>query len=162
MYEIIRNMYGSVVSKVKINGELSESFECYIGVRQGECLSPFLFSIYINDLQKEFVEKGMKGITISYLKMFLLLYADDAVLFSETREGLQHGIDIIYDYCKRWRLEVNIQKTKIVVFRKGGRLSVHDHWFYGDQRLCTAYTFLYLDVLLANGRKLKVHLVTKL
>ena len=32
MYDIIRNMYESVVSKVKINGELSESFECYIGV----------------------------------------------------------------------------------------------------------------------------------
>ena len=50
MYDIIRNMYESVVSKVKINGELS--FECYIGVRQRECLSPFLFSIYINDLEK--------------------------------------------------------------------------------------------------------------
>ena len=135
MYDIIRNMYESVVSKVKINGELSESFECYIGVRQGECLSPFLFSIYINDLEKEFIEKGMKGITISDFKMFLLLYADDAVIFSETQEDLQHGIYILHDYCKRWRLEVNIQKTKIVVFRKGGRLSHDDHWFYGDQRL---------------------------
>ena len=55
--------------------------------------------------------------------------------------NLQHGIDILYEYCKRWRLEVNIQKTIIVVFRKGGRLSHDDHWFYSDQRLCTAYTF---------------------
>ena len=125
MYDIIRNMYESVISKVKINGELS--FECYIGVRKGECLSPFLFSIYINDLEKKIIEKSMKGITISDFKMFLLLYADDAVRFSETREDLQHGIDILYDYCKRWRLEVNIQKTKIVVFSKGGRLSHDDY-----------------------------------
>ena len=95
----------------------------------------------------------MKGITISDFEMFLLLYADDAVIFSETREDLQHGIDILYDYCKRWRLEVNIHKTKIVVFRKGGRLSHDDHWFYGDQRLCTADTFLYLGVLFSSTGK---------
>ena len=83
--------------------------------------------------------------------MFLLLYADDAVIFSETREDLQHGIDILYDYCKRWRLEVNIQKTKIVVFRKGGRLSHYDHWFYGDLRLCTGDTFLHLGVLFSSN-----------
>ena len=43
MYDIVRNIYESVVSKVKINGELSESFECYIGVRQGGFYPHFCF-----------------------------------------------------------------------------------------------------------------------
>lgn len=60
---------------------------------------------------------------------------DDSVFFAETREGLQKGLDIIYDYCTRWRLTVNTEKTKVVVFRRGGQLSRDDHWFYGDRLL---------------------------
>lgn len=43
---IIRSMYENVKSRVKYNNRLSEEFECYL-VRQGESLSPFLFSMYI-------------------------------------------------------------------------------------------------------------------
>jgi len=55
-----------------------------------------------------------------------LLFADDAVLISETREGLQKSLDSLYEYCCKWKLTVNVEKTKIMVFRKGGRLSNQD------------------------------------
>ena len=42
---VIQSMYGSVKSMVKYNNSLSDDFVCYLGVRQGECLSPFLFSM---------------------------------------------------------------------------------------------------------------------
>ena len=32
---------------------------CKIGVRQGECLSPFLFAMYINDLDARLAENGV-------------------------------------------------------------------------------------------------------
>ena len=48
------------------------------------------------------------------------MFADDAVIFSETVEGLQTSIDNLRQYCDKWNLTVNISKTKIVVFRKGG------------------------------------------
>ena len=35
---------------LKINGMSSEFLNCNIGVRQGENLSTFLLSLYINDL----------------------------------------------------------------------------------------------------------------
>ena len=42
---IVRSMYNVVKSKIKFNNEISnDSFTCYLGVRQGESLSPFLFS----------------------------------------------------------------------------------------------------------------------
>ncbi len=65
---------------------------------------------------------GADGIDIGMAKLFLLLYADDIVIFSETAEGLQTGLNILFDYCQRWKLTVNINITKVMVFRKGGRL----------------------------------------
>ena len=46
-------MYSSVKTKVRNGGYTSDYFESLLGVRQGECLSPFLFSMYMNDLDVE-------------------------------------------------------------------------------------------------------------
>lgn len=86
--DVIVSMYKNVKSKVKFNNELSEEFSCMTGVRQGECLSPILFAMYVNDIEQEFITKGADGVNIGYLKLFLLLYADDIVIFSESAEGL--------------------------------------------------------------------------
>ena len=90
-----------------------------VSVRQGECLSPFRFSMYLNDLEKEFVTKGLDGFDIGMLKLYLLMYADDIVVFSETSDGLQKGLNILTDHCEKWKLVVNTDKTKIMIFRKG-------------------------------------------
>ena len=52
-------MYRDVKSKVKFNNKLSDEFSCMTGVRQGECLSPILFAMYINDIEKEFITRGL-------------------------------------------------------------------------------------------------------
>ena len=65
---VIKSMYQNVKSKVKLNNSLSDGFECNLGVRQGECLSPFLFAMYLNDLEEEFINKGSEGIDIDMLK----------------------------------------------------------------------------------------------
>ena len=41
-----------------------------------------------------------------------LMYADDLVLMSHTEIGLQGLIDKLSDYCKRWKMKVNIEKKK--------------------------------------------------
>ena len=47
----------NIKSRVKFDNVLSDEFSSYIGVRQGEFLSPFLFIMYLNDLENEFVKK---------------------------------------------------------------------------------------------------------
>ena len=53
------------------------------------------------------------------LKMFMLLYADDTTVCSESAEGLQQALDALSDYCDKWSLRVNVDKTKVVVFSRG-------------------------------------------
>ena len=108
---IIMSMYRCVRSKVYSNGQVSESFACKLGVRQGECLSPFLFAVYVNDLEYNMRNTGA-GVTVNDMKIFLLLYADDAVIFSEISTGLQSGVNELQKYCERWKLTLNTTKSR--------------------------------------------------
>ena len=116
-------MYRNIKSKLKFNNTLSEEVSYYVGVRQGEPLSPFLFSMYINDLEGELMQNDIDGIDIGMLKLYLLLYADDIVIFSMSSEGLQKGLDVLCDYCQRWKLTVNTDKTKVMVFLEGRKFA---------------------------------------
>ena len=73
--------------------------------------------MYINDLESELMQNGVDGIDIGMLKLYLLLYADDIVIFSSTSDGLQKGLDVLSEYCQKWKLTVNTEKSKK---RKGG------------------------------------------
>ena len=48
------SLYRNIKSCVEFNNKQSEFFPCLTGVRQGEHLLPFLFSIFLNDIE-EFV-----------------------------------------------------------------------------------------------------------
>ena len=73
------NTISEVYLRVNFDYHVSSDFTCCLGVRQRECLSPLLFSIYLNDIEREFILKGAEGIDIGMLKLFLLLYADDII-----------------------------------------------------------------------------------
>ena len=75
------------------------------------------------------------GIAIYQLQLYLLLFTDDAVLFSETREFLQNQLNNMETYCKTWNLTVNVLKTKIVVFRKGVIWVMRTNGFIQEKKL---------------------------
>lgn len=85
-------------------------------------LSPFLFSLYVNDYEIEFIKEMCLPVELRDIALFLIMYADDTVLFSETEQGLQNMLDCLQQYTSKWKLKVNVDKTKNVVFRKGGML----------------------------------------
>ena len=55
---------------------------------------------------------------VNYFQLFLLMYADDTVLFADTKPKLQSLLTCYEQYCKIWKLQVNTDKTKIVLFGK--------------------------------------------
>ena len=104
----------------------------YVGLLQGEIISQILFLLFLADLETFLQINADAGITLEQISIYLLMFADDAVIFSETVEGLQTSIDNLRQYCDKWNLTVNISKTKIVVFGKGGPLSQQERWTYGN------------------------------
>ena len=103
--------------------------------------------MYVNDLEDFLRNNGSTGIDIGFMKLFVLLYADDGVLLAETSTGLQSGLDILYRYCTRWKLTLNVTKTKILVFRARGKLSFNDKWYYNGNELEIVDFFPYLGMV---------------
>ena len=118
--DTIKTMYENVKSRLKFCNEIGNEFFCSIGIRRGECLFLLLFSLFLNDIEEQFILSGLDGIDLNMFKNFMLLYADDIVIISNTTEELQHRFTLLPEYRTRWKLKVNVLKSKILIFRAGG------------------------------------------
>ena len=58
----------------------------------------------------------------------ILLYADDVVLLANSQADLQKLLDAVAAFFNRWRLEVNLTKTKVMAFGVRGNGSVQVRW----------------------------------
>ena len=57
-YYIIKDMYQKVKPCVRSCGKYSDFFEYSVGLRQGEIMSPILFSLFVDDLELIFARKS--------------------------------------------------------------------------------------------------------
>jgi hypothetical protein len=87
-YKILKNMYANTSLCVKINNQYSAFFKSYIGVRQGDILSPNLFKLFINNIDNCF-DSSCDPAQLHDYKINCLAYADDLVLLSKSAHGLQ-------------------------------------------------------------------------
>ena len=136
---LLRNMYSKIKLRVKQTSKKRQELgndldDCFFaskaGVFQGESLSPFLFSMSLNDVNDALKTENDVGINLFEWILTILLFADDMALVSESKRGLQKGLDCLSRYCDKWGLEVNKDKTKCVAFKKGGKIGIQDKWTY--------------------------------
>ncbi len=161
IFRIIQNMYTEVKSCLRVNNQLSPFFYSHRGVRQGENLSPLLFSIYLNDLD-DVIKKHCDGLDIEavlgdiklHINLYVLLYADDTIILCESEKDLQKALDALHGYCNTWDLEVNISKTKIVIFSKG-RVRKHPQWNFGSHIIEVKDDYIYLGTTFNYNGKYK-------
>jgi hypothetical protein len=94
-------------------------FSCGIGVKQGCPLSPLLFGLYLDGLEKHLdALDGDSPPQLADIVVKLLLYADDLALMSETPQRLQKQINVLSEFYVERQLVINVSKTKVVVFEK--------------------------------------------
>ena len=116
MFNIIKSMFNKSKSQVKWDGQLGDTFDNLQGVIQGGVISPLLFNIFLEDLPS-YLNKE-QGAHINDIKINHILQADDLALISETKAGLQKLIKGLEKFCQRWHIEINLEKTKVMIFNK--------------------------------------------
>jgi predicted PolB exonuclease-like 3'-5' exonuclease len=78
------------------------------------------------------------------------MYADDVILLSETSEGLQNCLEKLHKYCEVWGLQVNIKKTKSMIFNNTGRLDPIK-FTYNKNIVENVRKYSYLGVVFSNS-----------
>ena len=54
-----------------------------------------------------------------HLHLDTLRYADDTIIMAEPEQDIQTALDAVFSFCKLWYLELNISKTKVIIFSRG-------------------------------------------
>ena len=54
-----------------------------------------------------------------FFKLFVLFYADDTIILAENERDLQTALDPVHEYCIKFKLIVNTNKTKIIICSRG-------------------------------------------
>ena len=117
---LLKKMYSGINSAVQIpeSNDLTCTFTHCQGVRQGCILSPLLFNLFLSDFDATLQKQGCKGIKLMRIGLRCLMFADDLVVVTESGSELQKVLQVLEEYCARWNLSINVEKTKIVIFRR--------------------------------------------
>ena len=138
MLRMLKSMYSTVQACVRCGSENTEYFKSLQGLKQGCLASPTLFSLFINELAHNIISQGKHGLQFSPndIEIFIMSFADDIILLSATIAGLQNQITALYNDANRLRLQVNFNKTKVMllffergvtfVLEKNGTMAVKD------------------------------------
>ena len=92
---------------------LSRKIDINKGVRQGDTLSPNLFTAALQEIFKRVYFEG-KGIAIQGESLSNLRFADDIMLFSQSIKELQEMITLLNDEGKKDGMKLNKVKTKVM------------------------------------------------
>jgi RNA-directed DNA polymerase len=89
------------------------------GKPQGGIISPLLANLYLHEVLDKWYANDIKG----RLKggSFLIRYADDFVMGFEHEEDARRVMEVLPKRFARFSLSLNMQKTRVIDFRKPGR-----------------------------------------
>ena len=144
LVKAISSMYSVVKSCIRYRSSYSNFITSDIGLKQGDPSSPLMFMLFINDITLNINSDFDSIFTIDELQIYMLLYADDAVVFAKSPEKLQSILKDVEAYCKTWGLKINTSKTKAMIFEKGRHTSFD--FFLNDTRLELVTSFKYLGI----------------
>jgi hypothetical protein len=118
----IATLLGTASSKVLVNGIPTEGIRHARGLRQGDPLSPLLFILAIDPLQRIIEVAAQKGILKPILpkaaRLRCSLYADDAAIFSDpSPRELERLLKILTFFGNCSGLKINMSKTEIFPIR---------------------------------------------
>ena len=106
-----------------------------------------LFNIYVNDLFEIMNNNNDSDVFLieNEQKINALMYADDLIIISESKEGLQKQINKLEEYCAKWKLNINNKKTKVMIFNRGNKL-INNNFQTSNGTIENVKEFKYLTI----------------
>lgn len=153
----IEEVYRETKSRVRVGEKVGENFWTARGVRQGCPMSPYLFNIVMADMEEVMRRGGWGGVKLEGEKVYCLAYADDMVLLAENEEGMVHMLGKLESYLDRKKLEVNVGKTKVMRFRKGGGRMKKVKWRWKGKEMEEVKEFTYLGYKMKKNGGQEAH-----
>ena len=132
---------------------MSSAFDISTGTKQGGILSPDFFAMYMHDLIEILKACGF-GCLVIQLCIACLFFADDLVLCSPSRFGLQQLLNICAAYCKKFCLDFNVKKLKVMIVGKAFGDTEIASLLLNNQPLDFVNQYKYLGVDLCAGKVL--------
>lgn len=155
LLETITAMYQGGIYILIDGDKCSEEVLPDRGLKQGCPLSPLLYSLFTNDIDRFLnVEEHGAMTAVDTMKVPHCDYADDIVALSNEASHLQSQLDNFYTYTQQKGLTLNANKTKILVFFSNDQ-SPLPIFFYNGVPLETVKEFKYLGVILTRNGKMK-------
>ena len=147
IYKLIKSLYTKSICAVKLNNHKTKPFDYQRGVRQGCILSPILFNLFLNELPLALFEKKTDPFILpNGTSLNCLLYADDLVLISKSKFGLENCLKILESFNQKWLLDLNYQKTKILVFQNSGRKPKNVTFYINKKEIQIVHEYTYLGI----------------
>ena len=145
LVQAISSMYKVVRSCIRFKSTLSGFLNSNIGLKQGDPSSPLMFMLFINDIVQHINSDINDIFTIDECQLFMLLYADDAVVFAKSPDALQSILKDLERYCATWGLNINISKTKVMIF-ENSRYHTYYDFYLNNIKLEVVSSFKYLGI----------------
>ena len=160
--EVIKDSYDNGTSKVRIGNEESGQINIRKGVKQGCPLSPLIFNFCINPLLSKLEQEGDGYHIGENCKVVVQAYADDIVLFSTSREGMQKNLDIVSQFLAYSKVKVNVSKCRTIsyVIRNNRRFYEEEKFTISNEEIpmsTLADSIEYLGTTAATTRNIRKH-----
>jgi exonuclease III len=110
-WRIVKELYQKMGASVRVGEKMTRWVDIKQGVRQGCPLSPVLFNVFVNDLTTRLKNKGV-GLSLTEKVLHSLMYADDIVLLAASAQDLQTMINVVEEFCREWRMDMNMVKSE--------------------------------------------------
>jgi hypothetical protein len=140
--------------RVSLNGQISESFTIGRSIKQGGVLSMLNLCIFMSDFHEFVDERSQYGIYCNGVYLGSPSFADDIMLMSPTKHGLEHMMNRAWDYSQKWRFTFSPTKSKCMVFgeskTRNSRNSRQRQFSLGDHTLEEVSHYNHLGVTLCS------------
>lgn len=155
IFRLVMNFIIARTYKLKVDGVITnEEFQTFSSVPQGSHIGPLLFNLFVMDMVKEVLNKGVD---------IHLQYADDTKMLKEIASNqdqitLQSAIEALVEWSKRNRLDLNDDKCYHITFSRPRSNVFESRYFIDRARINAVGEYKDLGVTFDEHMTFKRHL----